>query len=106
MPLKPLEQLGKLAARIQNLPTSEEGARQLSDLLPEALSLLATLEGQSEARLALRCQVSRAGLQNQVQKYLEAFQKATDVREKVTRLTQARSEAHYLLWQVIRAGQR
>lgn len=103
MPLKPLESLRHLAARIQNLPTTGEGARELAALIPEAVSLLTALEGQSQSRLALRCQVSRQGLQTQVPHYLSAYEKATDNREKITRMTQARAEAHYLLWQVLSA---
>jgi hypothetical protein len=106
MPLKPLEQLRHLAARIQNLPTTAEGARELAGLITEAVSLLTTLEGQSLPRVALRCQVSRLGLQTEVPHYLSAYEKATDHREKITRMTQARSQAHYLLWQVLSAATR
>ncbi len=106
MPLKPLEQLRQLAARIQNLPTTAEGARELAGLIPEAVSLLTTLEGQSHLRLALRVQVSRQGLQTQVQQYLSDFEQATDQRQKITRMTQARAQAHYLLWQVLSAAAR
>jgi hypothetical protein len=106
MPLKPFEQLRRLAARIQNLPTTGEGARELAGLTTEAVSLLTTLEGQSHSRLALRCQVSRLGLQTGVQHYLSAYEQATDNREKISRLTQARAQAHYLLWQVLSAATR
>lgn len=106
MPLKPLEQLRELAARIQNLPTTEQGARLLNELVTEAVSLLSRVEEQSNGRVALRCQVSRSKLQTEVAGYLNAFQKATDKREQITRITQARAEAHYLLWQVLLAATR
>jgi hypothetical protein len=106
MSLKPLEQLRHLAARIQNLPTTGEGARELGSLIPEAISLLTSLEGQSPPRLALRCQVSRQGLQTEVQHALTAYEQASDHREKITRMTQARAQAHYLLWQVLAAAAR
>ncbi len=106
MPLNPLEQLRQLAARIQNLPTTAEGARELAGLIPEAVSLLTALEGQSNTRLALRVQASHQGLQTEVQRYLSAFEQATDHREKITRMTQARAQAHYLLWQVLSAATR
>ncbi len=106
MPLKPLEQLRELAARIQNLPTTEQGAHLLNELVTEAVSLLSRIEEQNNGRVALRCQVSRAKLQTEVAGYLIAFQKATDKREQITRITQARAEAHYLLWQVLLAATR
>jgi hypothetical protein len=106
MPLKPIEQLRHLAARIQNLPTTEKGARELAGLIPEAVSLLTTLEGQSHSRLALRLHASRLGLQTEVHQYLSTFEQATDPREKITRMTQARAQAHYLLWQVLSAATR
>jgi hypothetical protein len=106
MPLKPLEQLRHLAARIQNLPTTAEGARELAGLMPEAVSLLTALEGQSASRLALRVHASRQGLQTEVPSYLSAFEQATDQREKITRMTQARAQAHYLIWQVLSAAAR
>ncbi len=102
MPQKPLDKLRQLAGQIVNLPTTEAGARQLADLIAEAISVLTTLETGSDQRLLLRCQVSRSRLQTEVASYLEAYGRATDPRERVTRLTQARSEAHYLLWQVLR----
>ncbi len=106
MPLNPLQQLRGLAARIQNLPTTDQGARQLSDLVQEALTLLSVIEEQSSLRVALRCQVSRSKLQTEVAGYLTAFEKATDKREQITRITQARAETHYLVWQVLQAGTR
>jgi hypothetical protein len=45
-------------------------------------------------------------LQTEVAGYLTAFEKATDKREQITRITQARAEAHYLLWQVLQAASR
>jgi hypothetical protein len=106
MPVKPLEQLRHLAARIQNLPTTDEGARELAGLATEAVSLLTTLEGQSHSRLALRVQASRQGLLTEVPHALSAYEQATDKREKITRMTQARAQAHYLLWQVLSAATR
>jgi hypothetical protein len=106
MPLNPLLQLGELAARIQNLPTTDHGAHQLSEFIQEALCLLSTIEAQSNPRVALRCQVSRSKLQAEVTAYLTLFDKAIDKREKITRITQARAEAHYLLWQVLLAATR
>lgn len=106
MPAKPLEQLRHLAARMQNLPTTAEGARELAGLATEAASLLTALEGQGPARLALRCHVSRQGLETEVQHYLRAYENAADAREKITRMTQARAQAHYLLWQVLAAAGR
>ncbi len=106
MPANPLEELRLLAARIQNLPTTTEGARQLSDFVTEGVALLTTLEGQTSGRVALRCHVSRSGLQTEVLQYLSAYEQATDKREKITRMTQARSQAHYLIWQVLAASRR
>ena len=106
MSLKPLDQLRELAARIQNLPTTEQGARLLNELVPEAISLLSKTEEQYNGRVALRCQASRLKLQTEVVGYLTAFEKATDKREQITRITQARAEAHYLLWQVLLAASR
>jgi hypothetical protein len=102
MPQKPLDKLWQLAGQVVNLPTTEAGACQLSDLVAEAISVLTTLKMGSDQRRRLRCQVSRIGLQTEVAGYLEAYSRATDQREKVTRLTQARSQAHYLLWKVLR----
>ncbi len=102
MPQKPLDKLRQLAGQVVNLPNTEAGARQLADLTAEAISVLTMLETGSDQRLLLRCQVSRSGLQTEVAGYLAAYDRATDQREKVTRLTQARSQAHYLLWQVLR----
>ena len=106
MPPKPLEKLRELAARIQNLPTTDDGATHLRELVNEAESLLSALEAQSSGRVALRCQVSRLKLQTEVAAYLTLLEKAADKREKITRITQARAEAHYLLWQVVLAGTR
>ncbi len=106
MPLNPLQQLRELADHIQNLPTSDHGARQLMDVVTEVIALLSTIETQSSPRVALRCQVSRSKLETEVVAYLTLFEKATDKREKITRLTQARAEAHYLLWQVLLAATR
>jgi hypothetical protein len=106
MPSKPLEKLRELAARIQNLPTTDQGATQLHELVSEAESVLSALEAHSSGPVALRCQVSRLKLQTDLAGYLTAFSRATDKREQITRLTQARAEAHYLLWQVLLAASR
>jgi hypothetical protein len=106
MPIKPSKQVRQLAGQILDLPTSEAGADQLMGLVREAISALTALEQQSDSRLMLRCQVSRLELQTEVTAFLEAYGRATDQREKVTRLTQARSKAHYLLWWVLQAAAR
>ncbi len=106
MPLKPFQQLRELAARIQNLPTTEQGARLLNELVQEAVPLLSGIEEQHNGRVALRCQASRLKLQTEVAGYLTAFEQATDKREQITRITQVRAEAHYLLWQVLQAATR
>jgi hypothetical protein len=51
MPLKSLDQLREPAARIQNLPTTEQGARLLNELVPEAISLLSKIEEQHDGRV-------------------------------------------------------
>jgi hypothetical protein len=106
MSLNALQQLRESAARIQNLPPTEQGARLLNGLVQEAVSLLPKIEEQHDGRVALRCQVSRSKLQTEVAGYLTLFEKATDKREQITRITQARAEAHYLLWQVLQAASR
>ena len=106
MSLSPIQQLRELAARIQNLPTTEQGVSLLNEWIGEAVALLLQIEEQNPGRVALRCQVSRAKLQTEVIGYLTLFEKATDKRERITRITQARAEAHYSLWQVIGAATR
>jgi hypothetical protein len=106
MPSNPLQQLRELAARIQNLPTTEQGASFLNECIREAVALLSQIEEQNPGRVALRCQVSRLKLQTEVVGYLTLFEKATDKREQITRITQARAQAHYVIWQVLLAATR
>jgi hypothetical protein len=52
MPPKPLEKLRELAARIQNLPTTDDGATHLRELVNEAESLLSALEAQRSSSVS------------------------------------------------------
>jgi hypothetical protein len=97
----PNQKLTPLLSSIQNCPATETGAREMEQLVQEAITHLQPLSVSKEPLLSIRAKAAQRGLETDVMHYLKQYWLTDDKVNRMSKIAQARAQACLLLEQVL-----